>query len=191
MEVVSSGYDHAQHREHRQDRRDDDEDCAGVHADRDGLRCPGAGVEHEVRPARLRELDRRIPPADRVEPDHGAAALREGRGPGRDAFQGLLNQWANTYAGFFAPVGPYREGLENVTRNVTQMPALMTQVATGRAVNGGLPIEGYDELNVAEISGRLDSLSEEELKRVRDYERRNKNRETLIEQLDRKIRANS
>jgi hypothetical protein len=58
-------------------------------------------------------------------------------------------------------------------------------------VNGGLPIEGYDELNVGEISGRLESLSEGELKMVRDYEKHNKNGDTLIEQLDRKIRANS
>jgi hypothetical protein len=71
------------------------------------------------------------------------------------------------------------------------MPAAVTQVATAGTVNGGLPIGGYDELNVAEISDRLDSLSEEELKKVRDYEKRNKNRDTLIEQLDRKIRANS
>jgi hypothetical protein len=109
-----------------------------------------------------------------------------------DAFQGLLNNWANVYAGFFfAPFGLYREGLENVTRNVTRMPAVVTEVATGGAVNGGLPIEGYDELNVNEISGRLDGLSEEELKRVRDYEKRNKSRDTLIEQLERKIRADS
>jgi hypothetical protein len=105
-----------------------------------------------------------------------------------DAFQGLLNGWANAYAGFFfAPFGLYREGLDNVTR----MPAVVTQVATGGTVNGGLPIEGYDELNVGEISDRLDSLSEEQLKKVRDYEKRNENRDTLIEELDRKIRANS
>jgi hypothetical protein len=53
------------------------------------------------------------------------------------------------------------------------------------------PIEGYDEMNVGEISGRLDGLSEEELKKVRDYEKRNKSRDTLIEQLDRKIKAHS
>ena len=47
------------------------------------------------------------------------------------------------------------------------------------------------EMNVGEVSGRLDSLSDEELKRVRDYERRHKNRDTLIEQLDRKIKASS
>jgi hypothetical protein len=46
-------------------------------------------------------------------------------------------------------------------------------------------------LTVAEISERLDGLSIEELKKVREYEKHNKNRETLIEQIDRKLRANS
>ncbi len=53
------------------------------------------------------------------------------------------------------------------------------------------PIEGYDELNVGEVSEQIDDLSEEELKRVRDYERRNKGRDTLLEQLERKIKAAS
>ena len=53
------------------------------------------------------------------------------------------------------------------------------------------PIEGYDELNVEEVSARLDGLSAEELREVRDYEERNKNRETLLEQLDRRIRGGS
>jgi len=51
------------------------------------------------------------------------------------------------------------------------------------------PIEGYDEMNVEEISGRLDGLSVEELQLVRDYEETNKKRETLLEKMDRKIRA--
>jgi hypothetical protein len=53
------------------------------------------------------------------------------------------------------------------------------------------PIEGYDELTVEEISARLGALSTEELREVRDYEERNKNRETILEQLDRKIRSSS
>jgi hypothetical protein len=53
------------------------------------------------------------------------------------------------------------------------------------------PIEGYDELTVEEVSGRLDALSPEELREVRDYEERNKNRETVLEQLDRRIRGGS
>ena len=50
-------------------------------------------------------------------------------------------------------------------------------------------IAGYDELNVEEVSKRLDDLSVEELQLVRDYEERNKRRDTLLEQMDRKIRA--
>jgi hypothetical protein len=53
------------------------------------------------------------------------------------------------------------------------------------------PIEGYDELTVEEVSARLGSLSAEDLREVRDYEERNKVRETILEQLDRKIRSSS
>jgi hypothetical protein len=53
------------------------------------------------------------------------------------------------------------------------------------------PIEGYDELTVEEVSARLGTLSEEDLREVRDYEERNKNRETILEQLYRRIRSGS
>src|SRR5215217_3351707 len=48
------------------------------------------------------------------------------------------------------------------------------------------PIESYDELNVEEITARLGSLSAEDLREVRDYEERNKNRETILGELDRR-----
>jgi len=51
------------------------------------------------------------------------------------------------------------------------------------------PIEGYDEMNVEEISGRLSDLSVEELQTVRDYEELNEKRQTLLERMDRKIRT--
>jgi hypothetical protein len=53
------------------------------------------------------------------------------------------------------------------------------------------PIEGYDELSVEEVNERLGVLSAEDLREVRDYEERNKNRETILEQLDRRIRSGS
>ena len=53
------------------------------------------------------------------------------------------------------------------------------------------PIEGYDELTVEEVNERLDALSAEDLREVRDYEERTKNRETILEQLDRRIRSGS
>src|SRR5215203_1075490 len=53
------------------------------------------------------------------------------------------------------------------------------------------PVEGYDELTVEEVSGRIGGLSAEDLRELRDYEERNKNRETILEQLDRRIRGGS
>jgi hypothetical protein len=52
-----------------------------------------------------------------------------------------------------------------------------------------VPIQGYDEMNVSEITEQLDALSADELQRVRDYEKRNKNRDALLEQVDRKAAA--
>jgi hypothetical protein len=49
------------------------------------------------------------------------------------------------------------------------------------------PIEGYDEMSVEGIKDELDGLSEDDLRRLRDYEKGNKNRKTLVEGIDRKL----
>ena len=65
-----------------------------------------------------------------------------------------------------------------------------TASGAGRAAEAAVfPIEGYEEMNVDEISERLNDLSVEELQQVRDYEELNKKRQTLLEQMDRKIRS--
>jgi hypothetical protein len=51
------------------------------------------------------------------------------------------------------------------------------------------PIEGYDEMNVDEVSGRLGDLSVEEVQMVRDYEELHEKRQSLLERMDRKIRS--
>jgi uncharacterized protein (TIGR02271 family) len=63
-----------------------------------------------------------------------------------------------------------------------------TKVKAAKANRGGLPLEGYDELTVEEAKKKIGRLSEEELKKVRSYEKKHKNRKTLIERLDRKIK---
>ena len=57
--------------------------------------------------------------------------------------------------------------------------------------SGGFPIAGYDELTVDEVTKRLSDLSVDDLQAVRDYEERTHKRDTLLEQLDRKIRSAS
>jgi hypothetical protein len=57
------------------------------------------------------------------------------------------------------------------------------------AVYSALGTTDYDALTVEEVSKRIEGLSNDQLEQVREFEKHNKNRETLIEQIDRKIRA--
>ena len=50
-----------------------------------------------------------------------------------------------------------------------------------------LPLEDYDELTVQEMSKKLEDLIEQEVRAIRSYEKRHKNRETLLERLDRAL----
>ncbi len=50
------------------------------------------------------------------------------------------------------------------------------------------PIKDYDDLTVEEAKKKLDGLSEGELKKIRTYEKKHKNRKTLVEYLERKIK---
>jgi hypothetical protein len=89
-----------------------------------------------------------------------------------------------------------REGVRTLSETTTRLLGTATG-AVGATVEGAeraaeaavFPIEGYDDMNVDEISKHLDDLSMEELQLVRDYEELNKRRQTLLEQMDRKIRA--
>jgi len=138
----------------------------------------------------------------------------------QEGFRALSQVWAGTYRDFFSPFAYVREGVKTFQRATQQGLEATEQVARQglrvaeeateqtdevlkqaekatreaelrTAVFGALKTADYEELTVDEISGRLDDLSVNELKKVREYEKRNKNRETLIEQIDRKIRANS
>jgi len=82
----------------------------------------------------------------------------------------MIQELMNTYAQLFnIPVSYAQEGLREAQ----------------------FPIEDYDELTVEEVSERLSGLSADDLREVRDYEERNKVRQTILEQLDRKIRGGS
>ncbi len=59
------------------------------------------------------------------------------------------------------------------------------------AVFGALGTSDYDALTVEEVSRRIEGLPAEQLGKVREFEKNNKNRETLVGQIDRKIRADS
>src|SRR5215216_2248653 len=81
------------------------------------------------------------------------------------------------------------EATEHTDEVLRQAEKATKEAELRTAVFGALKTANYDELTVDEIAGRLDDLSLNELKKIREYEKKNKNRETLIEQIDRKIRA--
>jgi hypothetical protein len=95
----------------------------------------------------------------------------------RGALQTLVGESVDAYMDLvFAPLGYYKQGL---------------RLVEGEVAEGGFPISGYDELNVGEINKQLDGLSAQELRKVREYEKQNKNRETVIGQIDRKLKPAS
>jgi hypothetical protein len=60
-----------------------------------------------------------------------------------------------------------------------------TRDRQGKSPDRDLPIRDYDRLTVDEIRRRLPRLSGTEVRRVRTYERRHKNRSTLLDTLER------
>lgn len=84
-----------------------------------------------------------------------------------------------------------QEGARAGSQTITDVVGVAadTAQATAESAAGQPPIDGYDEMNVGEVTSRLDGLSEAELRRVRNHEQRNKNRETLIAEIDRRLGA--
>ena len=95
----------------------------------------------------------------------------------RQNFQQMVQQVMGSYMQMFnIPASHAGEGAQ-----IAQDSAQIVQRATSE-----VPIEGYDEMSVEDIMARVEGLSGEELGRVRQYESRNKNRSTLLAQLERK-----
>jgi len=137
-----------------------------------------------------------------------AQQLSEQANKQQEAGQTLARESVEAYAEFLnAAFSRYRVGAEQAAgsaregaRTLSETTAGLVGTATGAAsaTAGAMrstaetttfPIAGYDEMNVEEVSKRLNDLSVEQIRQLRDYEERNKRRETLLEQMDRKIRA--
>jgi hypothetical protein len=139
----------------------------------------------------------------------------------QEGLQRIGQEWVGAYQDFFTPFASYaREGLRTAqqateqgiqaTQQVAQQGLRVAEEAAEQtdkvlreteeatreaelqtAVFAALGTTDYESLNVDEVSKRLDGLAVEQLKQVREFEKKNKSRETLIEQIDRKIKAAS
>ena len=106
-----------------------------------------------------------------------------------DVYRSFFGQWGNVPAMRFPFAGatsdfmfPFQgQGMKLVETGVRNTEEVI-DTAT-------FPIANYDEKNVDEISARLEGLGEEQTRRLRSYEKAHKNRQSLIERFDSKLRA--
>jgi hypothetical protein len=136
--------------------------------------------------------------ADRQQ-EAGRALAQESFGAYMDFLDATFSQYR---AGTEWAAGSAKEGAMAGGRTAAGVVGAMTD-ATARTMDAAaegaqraaetatFPIAGYDEMNVDEISERVDALTDEQVRRLRDYERANQNRKTLIERFDSRLRDSS
>jgi polyhydroxyalkanoate synthesis regulator phasin len=86
-----------------------------------------------------------------------------------------------------------RKQTDDLIESLLSAPAdrVLREVDRARRAAGlgaSFPISGYDDLTAAQVTERLDGLSAPELRRVRDHERRNANRKSVLTAIERKLR---
>ena len=72
-----------------------------------------------------------------------------------------------------------REGSKQGQQHVSN-----TDEAKQARKDAEVPLNNYDDLTVDEIESKIQGLSKDDVKAVRDYEKKNANRKTLVETLD-------
>lgn len=96
----------------------------------------------------------------------------------------------------FKQSGRYKDREEEVAaRIVNKQRAKFGETAEerqkdreGRSPDRGLPIDDYQKLTIPQIKERMGSLSAGDVKRLRNYEARHKNRKGLLQLFDRSAR---
>ena len=139
-----------------------------------------------------------------------AQQLSEQANRQQQAGRDLARESVEAYAEFLDEAfSRYRSGAERATETAQRGAGTLADATTGlmgtaagaagatagatreAADAATFPIPGYDSMTVEEIEGMLGPLTDEQVGRLRDHERQNQNRKTLIERYDQKLRASS
>jgi hypothetical protein len=132
-----------------------------------------------------------------------AEAFTRGISKQQEGYRALTQQWVGAYKDFYSPFSYMQEGMRTFQRSTQQGLEATEQTEevlqrTEEAARqeelkvadfGALKTTNYEDLTVEDIVKQLDGLTIQQLEQVREYEKQNKDRETLIEQIDRKIRT--
>jgi len=81
-------------------------------------------------------------------------------------------------------------GARRGARRQPGVDRVLREVDRGRRAAGlppSFPVLGYDDLTAAQVSDRLGDLTPAELRKVRDYERRNANRKSVLSAIEKAL----
>jgi hypothetical protein len=76
--------------------------------------------------------------------------------------------------------------LAEILRRAVSAPVGVVRLVTGGGEDA-FPIEDYDDLTAAQVVSQLSELDAVGLRRVRDYERRNANRKTVLAAVEKEL----
>ena len=83
------------------------------------------------------------------------------------------------------------KGGRGIVRRPPGTDRVLREVDRARRAAGlgsSFPISSYDDLTAAQISERLDEISASDLRKVRDYEKKNANRKSVLGAIERRLR---
>jgi polyhydroxyalkanoate synthesis regulator phasin len=76
---------------------------------------------------------------------------------------------------------------ELVRRGRRQTDDLVGTARRAAGLGSSFPISGYDDMTAAQVTERLDGLEPGELRAIRDHERRNANRKSVLAAIERNL----
>jgi hypothetical protein len=162
-------------------------------------------AEAQERQGRLaRDFSERVLDHLKEQTESGRAASEQLADQARrqqEAGRAFAQESVNAYMDFLdTAFSQYREGIQRAAGSAQEGARAGSQTisdvvdiaagatrATAENAAGQPPIDGYDEMNVGEITRQLGDLTVVQLQEVKHYEKRNKNRSTLIEEIDSRL----
>jgi len=155
------------------------------------------GEEREALARLLNPLDLVLLTRERIQAtlDDAVERGRMTRADATDLAGALVERGRRQTEDFLADVeqllGRSREQLDETATDVKRRTRTVTapadRVLRAAGIGPSFPIDDYDELTAAQVTGQLGALTPAELRKVRDYEQRNANRKSVLAAVEQKL----
>src|SRR5215213_1553389 len=115
-----------------------------------------------------------------------------------EAAQTLTRESVDIYMNFMDSMFSYWQGATQTAEEAAEPAPISSSPSStaestqrSQSSDAELPLENYDKLNAIEVTDRIEKLDAQDIERLREYEARNKNRRSVLERMDARIRAAS